>query len=56
MAIRLWDVATGENLHTFWGHTSDVEILTFSPDGTILASGSFDGTALLWDLTPFIDV
>ena len=24
MAIRLWDVATGENIHTFWGHTTDV--------------------------------
>lgn len=55
MAIRLWDVATGENLHTFWGHTTDVETLAFSPDGTILASGSFDGTALLWDLKPYVD-
>lgn len=54
MAIRLWDVATGENIHTFWGHTTDIEILTFSPDGAILASGSFDGTAQLWDLKPFI--
>lgn len=56
MSIRLWDVETGENIHTFWGHTTDIEILTFSPDGTILASGSFDGTALLWDLTPYIDI
>ena len=55
MSIRLWNVETGENLQTFWGHTTDVETLTFSPDGTILASGSFDGTALLWDLTPYID-
>ena len=54
MAIRLWDVSTGENIHTFWGHTTDVEFLEFSPDGTILVSGSFDGTAMLWDLKPFI--
>ena len=54
MAIQLWDVATGENIHTFWGHTTDIEILTFSADGTILASGSFDGTAQLWDLKPVI--
>ncbi len=55
MAIRLWDVESGENMHTFWGHTTDVQSLTFSPDGTILASGSFDGTILLWDMKPFIN-
>ncbi len=55
MAVRLWDVSTGENIHTFWGHTTDNEFLEFSPDGTILVSGSFDGTVLLWDLKPFID-
>ena len=55
MAIRLWDVATGENIHTFWGHTTDVQSISFSPDGTLLASGSFDGTILLWDVKSFID-
>ena len=55
MAIRLWEVETGENIHTFWGHTTDVQSLAFSPDSTLLASGSFDGTILLWDVKPFID-
>ena len=54
IAIRLWEVATGENIHTFWGHTSDVQSLAFSSDGTLLASGGFDSTILLWDVKPFI--
>ena len=55
MAIRLWDVATGEEITTFWGHPTDVQSLAFSPDNTLLASGSHDCTILLWDVKPFID-
>ena len=52
--IHLWDVATGKNITTFWGHSSDIQDLAFSPHGTLLASGSYDDTLLLWDLTPYI--
>ncbi len=55
MSIRLWDVATGENIHTFKGHTTDIQSLTFSPDGTLLASGSYDGTILLWDVKSILN-
>ena len=54
VSVRLWDVNTGENIHTFWGHPTDVWSLDFSPDGELLASGSYDGTILLWDMKPFI--
>lgn len=52
--IHLWEVATGENIATFWGHPTDIQDIAFSPDGTLLASGSFDGTILLWDLKSVI--
>ena len=54
VSVRLWEVATGENIHTFWGHTSDIQNLAFSKDGELLASSSYDGTILLWDMKPFI--
>ena len=54
VSIRLWEVATGENIATFWSHPTDIQSLTFSPDGTVLASGSFDGTILLWDMKPYL--
>ena len=50
VSIRLWEVATGENIATFWSHPTDIQSLAFSPDGTLLASGSLDGTILLWDM------
>lgn len=55
VSVRLWEVATGENIHTFWGHTSDVQNLAFSKSGERLASSSYDGTVLLWDIKPFMD-
>ena len=47
--IKLWNVDTGNQLSTLTGHTEPIETLVFSHDGKTLASGSEDGTVLLWD-------
>ena len=54
VAVRLWNISAGENIATFLGHPTDIQCLAFSPDSTILASGSFDHTILLWDLKPYL--
>ena len=43
---------TGTHKTTLTGHTGYVSSVAFSPDGLTLASGSGDGTVLLWELTP----
>ena len=54
MVICLWEVETGKQIVTFSGHPTDVHALAFSPDNTLLASASYDGSILLWDLTPYL--
>ena len=53
--IRLWKVATGENIATFSGHTTDVQCFALNHDCTVLASGGHDGVIFLWDLKPYIN-
>ena len=46
----LWNVDTREQLgQPLTGHTSSVSSITFSPDGQMLISGSYDKTVVLWD-------
>src|SRR5439155_3677047 len=48
--IQVIELATGGVRTQFRGHHAFLETLVFAPDGKLLASGSSDNTALLWDL------
>jgi len=53
-SIQILDVTTLSLVIEFSGHKSDVESIAFSPDGALLASASYDGTILLWNLKPYL--
>jgi len=48
--IKLWNVESGQIVHTLQGHTRNVWDVKFSPDGNNLASGSFDKTVRIWNV------
>ncbi len=48
--VWLYDVTTGAEINLLVGHSRGVESVAFSPDGTKLASGSWDTTIRLWDV------
>jgi WD40 repeat protein len=50
--ILLLDMATGKELLRLGGHRADVLCLAFSPDGTRLATGLRNTTALVWRIPP----
>jgi WD40 repeat protein len=52
-SVRLWDMATGKELHELRGHQNEVHALALSPDGTMLASGGegFKNQVIrIWDV------
>lgn len=52
--IDVWEVSSGKHLVTILGPSDRLDDLTFSPDNKLLASASYDGVILLWDLTPYL--
>jgi len=50
-SVVVWDVASRKRLHEFHAHWAIIPTLMFSPNGKTLATGSFDGSVRLWQLS-----
>ena len=48
--MRVWDVASGDEIQRLTGHTSSVNSVSFSGDGTRVASASDDQTVRVFTL------
>ena len=49
IGIWLYDTTTLQEVGLLTGHTETVSTIAYSPDGSMLASGSWDDTIRLWD-------
>lgn len=50
--IWLWEVKTGVLLKTIEDYQANIHLLTFAPDGALLATASLDGMMRLWGVPP----
>jgi WD40 repeat protein len=48
--VKIWDVNSGQCVHTLRGHTGGITSVAFSRDSTWLASASDDETIKIWDV------
>ncbi len=48
--LKVWDIQSGNLLHTMVGHSGDVNAVAITPDGKTAISASWDHTLKVWDI------
>jgi WD40 repeat protein len=48
--LKVWELATGRELHTLGGHAGGVYAVAVTPDGLLALSAEGDRTLRMWDL------
>jgi RNA polymerase sigma factor (sigma-70 family) len=49
--VWIYETVSGRIVRRFEGHTSEIQGLAFTPDGSRVVSASHDHTGLVWDIT-----
>ena len=49
--MKIWDIESHECLSTLSWHSNSVVSVVWSPDGQRIASGSYDDTIKIWDVS-----
>jgi transcription initiation factor TFIID subunit 5 len=50
LAVKLWDLGSGNCIKTMTGHTGLVHSLAFSAESSVLVTGGADWTVRCWDV------
>jgi serine/threonine protein kinase/WD40 repeat protein len=48
--VRLWEIASGQEIHRLEGHTANAQCVAFAPNGRQALSGAADRSVRLWDV------
>jgi WD40 repeat protein len=48
--VNIWDVKSGENKFSLFGHSLTIMCVVFFPDGKRIATGGLDKILRIWDL------
>ncbi len=49
MTVQVWEVATGRQIVKYSGHSDRICSVAWSPDGSYIASASYDTTVQIWE-------
>ena len=49
--LKVWDLYSGEILHTLKGHYARISTIAISPEGKYAVSGSYDMNLIAWDMS-----